>query len=28
VRKAVADAGYNSPAISRTRAGQGAVLLR
>ena len=28
VREAVADAGYNSPTIGRTRAGQGAVLLR
>ena len=28
IRKAVADAGYNPPTITRTRAGQGAVLLR
>jgi galactokinase len=28
IRKAVADAGYNPPTISRTRAGQGAALLR
>jgi galactokinase len=28
IREAVADAGYNSPTITRTRAGQGAVLLR
>jgi galactokinase len=28
IRTAVADAGYNSPTITRTRAGQGAALLR
>src|SRR4051794_12920882 len=28
IRRAVADAGYNSPTINRTRAGQGAALLR
>jgi galactokinase len=28
VRKAVADARYNAPTITRTRAGQGAALLR
>jgi galactokinase len=28
IRTAVADAGYNSPTINRTRAGQGAALLR